>query len=165
VTHGEERMKNKDFAKKFVDDLERYKGSGANVEGEAEENYEAIREAQKRTVGMLVHYIKRNGYHNNPFIASLNERWNAGKPLTDSQLEALKTMAKEIRDNKFKNSIGDAKRPANLTLDGEIQLNKVLFKLDKYPDNEFLQNCKTYIERHGELSEGMSKALMGGKGA
>jgi len=160
VTHGEERMKNKDFAKKFVDDLERYKGSGANVEGEAEENYEAIREAQKHTVGLLVHYIKGNGYANNEFIASLNERWNAGKPLTDPQLEALKKMAKDIKEGKQKHN-----KPLRLTLEGEIQFNKVLLKLEKYPDNEFLQNCKTYIERHGELSENMNKALMGGKGA
>ncbi len=43
-----------------------------------------------------------------------------------------------------------------------MQYEKVLKKLEDHPDSQFYQACKLRLERSGELTPNMVRALMGG---
>lgn len=98
IVHGEKRMKDKDFANKFVGDLERLKGS-ANFHNGTEEANKVARANQFKTINLCYTYLSQNGITetNNDFLFGLKQRWNSGKPLSDKQLVGLKNLAHSIK--------------------------------------------------------------------
>jgi hypothetical protein len=161
VIHGEDKMKDKDFSDKFVADLDKLKGS-ATSEEQAKQGIESVRAEQEPKIRLYTSYLRKYSIHtgNSDFLKSLSERWANGKTLTDNQMEALKDMCKKCKYGKIE------KTPTELkfkNLDAEIQYQKVLRKLEEKPDSQFYQACKLRIEREGELTPNMARALMGGK--
>lgn len=157
VIHGEDRMKDRDFANKFVDDLDKLKGN-STTQDPTQNSYEDVkekREEQLQEVSICIKYLRSKGItvDRSDFLTSLQQRWQNGKALTDNQMEALRNMCRRVRDQlaiEFK------------SLDAEIQYQKVMFQLKDKPDNTFLQSCKMKLERDGELTPKMARALMGG---
>jgi hypothetical protein len=157
VIHGEAKMKDKEFANKFVEDLDKLKGR-TSEEFSDEISYDAvkeIREQQRTKISLYTAYLYNHGIttNNNEFLSSLRERWHNGKTLTDGQMTAIENMCRKLKYNEpvtFK------------SLDAEIQYQKVLLKLQDRPDSEFYKSCKLRLERDGELTPKMAKALMGG---
>lgn len=153
IIHGEDAMKDRDFSDKFVSKLDSMKGNAVS-----DVDHGVVRAIQFKDIQICVAYLNANGYANDEFVKSLQKRWNEGLSLTQKQMEALKDKCRRVRSYKMVD-VGTA--ITFKSLEAEIQYKKVLAKLEVSPDNEFLQSCKLRLERHGELTENMSKALAG----
>jgi hypothetical protein len=153
IIHGEEKMKDADFSSKFVEDLEQLKGK-AEKDNPFEIDHKARREQQKDIIRVCVQWLRSNGYKDDDFIRSLHKRWNSGLSLTDRQLEALKEKCRRAKKRM-------ERREQFKSLEAEMQYQKVLLKLQEDPSNQFYQSCKLRLERYGELTPKMAKALVG----
>lgn len=145
VIHGEEKMQSQVFKDNFLSEMDKIKS-----------NPEVPMEKQKEQIRLYVGYLRGKGIteQNSEFLRSLHKRWTDGIPLTGNQIKALEDMCKKIKYD----SKGELKFNS---LDAEIHYQKVLRKLEERPDSQFYQACKLRIERFGELTPNMAKALMG----
>lgn len=154
IIHGEEAMRNKDFSNKFVSKLDSLKGNAVE-----DVDHQKVRESQYKTIAICSAYLSNNGYANDDFVESLHKRWNEGLSLTDKQMEALKDKCRRVREYKKR----DTGMVTFKTQEALMEYKKVLSRLELSPNSEFLQSCKLRLERHGELTTRMSKALAGTK--
>jgi hypothetical protein len=158
IIHGEEKMQDKEFSSKFVSDLEQLRGK-AEKDNPFEIDHKARREQQKDIIRVCVQWLRNNRYKDDDFIKSLQKRWASGLSLTDRQLEALKEKCKRAKDRKQRHSNNGGVKFKSL--EAEMQYQKVLLKLQEDPSNQFYQSCKLRLERYGELTPKMAKALVG----
>jgi hypothetical protein len=73
-------------------------------------------------------------------------------------MKALEELCRKVKYGKYGNKPGQVQFNS---LDAEIHYQKVMRKLEERPDSQFYQACKLRIERDGELTPKMIKALMG----
>lgn len=107
IVHGERKMKDEEFARKFVGDLDGLKRS-ATKQRWSEEDIKLLRKNQAKDISITVRYLYQQGVsaENNKFIASLQEQWDNGRALTDNQLQALFKIARNIKNKRERESNG-----------------------------------------------------------
>jgi hypothetical protein len=96
ILHGEEKMKNKEFNKKFVEEMENFKPHGYS------EPPAQVRANQVELVRKCIAFLHGKGItvEKDSFLSSLKEQWGAGRALTPAQIEALKNKCRKYRGGK-----------------------------------------------------------------
>jgi hypothetical protein len=98
VIHGKEKMQDKDFADKFVNDL-------YGLRGDSKPRSSEIRAEQEDTIRKCMRFIHKAGKGNGDFIHDLARQWSDGKPLSSKQLDVVKQMAKKARDELIRKGV------------------------------------------------------------
>lgn len=168
IIHGEDKMADREFSKNFVSDLDRLKSNAQTEEEAMKSPMEAgpekpkpdseVRLEQRALIDPCMAYLRKYNRAKGEFIRGLERRWSSGRPLTDRQLEALIDMTKKVRDE-----VNNGGSPVFKSIEAEAHYQKVILKIQDHPDSSFLQSCKLRLERFGELTPNMIKALMGSK--
>jgi len=104
IVHGEAKMRDKEFSKRFVEGLDSLKNKPytpdpQEVEHKRNHQIDAIRYAAS-----IIHSA---GHGENSFFQSLQKQWNEGNALSDKQFDALKNMAIRIRDSRKRKEVAN----------------------------------------------------------
>ena len=86
VIHGEEKMKDTEFSRKFVAELEGMKG-----------NSHQFRDEQFKEVQLYIQYLRGKGIttENDGFLEGIQKHWSRGNALSEGQMIHLKNMCKK----------------------------------------------------------------------
>ncbi|AGR46857.1 hypothetical protein JL_190 [Bacillus phage JL] len=104
IVHGEEKMKDKEFSKNFVEGLDSLRKKPYVPDPQEVESKRRKQEPSIRYAASIIHSA---GHGENSFFQSLQKQWNEGNSLSDKQFDALKNMAIRIRDSRKRKGVAN----------------------------------------------------------